>query len=118
MKCFRRKKIWGIFAFLLVFALSGLLVMLLWNALLPSIIGVGSVSYLQSLGIIILSRLLFGGMGHWGKHAMGHWGMHHHHNNKEIFAMHQKFHGMSEQERQDFIHKRMNDLKDWKNGGE
>ncbi len=42
-------------------ALASLVVMFLWNAILPSVVGWGAVSYWQAMGIFILSRLLFGG---------------------------------------------------------
>ncbi|XBS71978.1 hypothetical protein ABK905_21565 [Acerihabitans sp. KWT182] len=37
------------------------LVMLLWNALLPAIFGVKSIGFFQALGLLILSKILFGG---------------------------------------------------------
>lgn len=48
-------------------ALSGL-VMLLWNWLLPELFfGVKEIGYLQALGLLVLSRILFGGWrGHCG----------------------------------------------------
>ncbi|MFI3299764.1 MAG: hypothetical protein R3Y49_08185 [Rikenellaceae bacterium] len=49
--------------FILLFALMGLAVMLLWNALIPQIIEWSAIDYLQALGLIVLSRLLFGGWG-------------------------------------------------------
>jgi len=33
----------------------------LWNILLPEIIGVKAISYWQALGILVLSKILFGG---------------------------------------------------------
>jgi len=44
-------------------ALVGLLVMLLWNALMPAIFALPAISYWQALGLFILSRLLLGGFG-------------------------------------------------------
>lgn len=41
----------------------GLVVMSLWNALLPAILGVKSIGFWQALGILVLSRILFGGLG-------------------------------------------------------
>ena len=35
--------------------------MLLWNAILPDVIGVTTITYWQALGIFILSKILFGG---------------------------------------------------------
>lgn len=63
------KKFWikkGIM-FLLIFVaavlLFGLLVMGLWNALLPAILGVKAITFIQALGILLLSKILFGGFG-------------------------------------------------------
>jgi hypothetical protein len=43
-------------------AVAGLLVMLLWNAILPSVFSnVGSLTYLHAVGLLILCRILFGG---------------------------------------------------------
>ena len=44
-------------------AILGLLVMSLWNALLPAILGVKSIGFWQALGVLALSRILFGGLG-------------------------------------------------------
>ena len=46
----------------------GLLVMSLWNAILPAVLGVKAISFIQALGILLLSKILFGGFGggrHW-----------------------------------------------------
>lgn len=50
--------------FLLIPIGIGLLVwavMLLWNGILPEVIGVNSITYWQALGIFVLSKILFGG---------------------------------------------------------
>lgn len=52
--------------FSLLFALVfGLLVMWLWNWLIPGIFGggVGEIGYFEAFGLVILARLLFGGFG-------------------------------------------------------
>lgn len=41
----------------------GLLVMSLWNAVLPALIGVKSIGFWQALGLLVLCRILFGGLG-------------------------------------------------------
>lgn len=41
----------------------GMLVMSLWNALLPGIVGVKSIGFWQALGLLVLCRILFGGLG-------------------------------------------------------
>ena len=38
-------------------------VMLLWNALLPGLFGFSTLNYLQAMGILLLVRILFGGLG-------------------------------------------------------
>jgi hypothetical protein len=48
--------------FAIVFVgLAGLVVMTLWNALLPEILGVSAITFGQALGLLVLSRILFGG---------------------------------------------------------
>ncbi|MBU4538075.1 MAG: hypothetical protein L6264_05675 [Weeksellaceae bacterium] len=46
----------------MVFAVSGM-VMWLWNCLLPEIIGVKTITFWQAMGILVLSKILFGGFG-------------------------------------------------------
>ena len=44
----------------------GLLVMLLWNALVPELFHGPTVSFVQALGLLVLSHILFRGPGRWG----------------------------------------------------
>jgi hypothetical protein len=57
-----------------VAALGAAVVMLLWNAVVPATFNGPTLGYTQALGLLILSRLLFGG---WGRHGGGlkqvHW---------------------------------------------
>lgn len=53
-------------------ALAGLAVMYLWNWLMPEIFGLSAITWVQSLGLLALSRILFGGRGGWGKGRGGH----------------------------------------------
>ena len=115
MKRFRGKHILHFFCMIGVFALVTAVVMFLWNALIPSIIGWSVISYWQALGLIILSRLLLGGLGKWGHWRCGH----HHHDHfgekceknpefrQHMWHMHEKMSGMSPQDRRDYIRKRM-----------
>ena len=65
----------GLLAFcmvLAVLALAGWVVMGLWNALVPALFGGPVLRFSQALGLLILSRLLVGGLrGRGGWH--GHW---------------------------------------------
>ncbi|MDR3665775.1 MAG: hypothetical protein P4L35_02920 [Ignavibacteriaceae bacterium] len=65
----------------------GGLVMLLWNSILPGLIHVGQITFWQAVGLLILSKILFGGWGHRGS-GWGH-------------RRHQWMH-MSEEEREKF----------------
>ena len=58
------------FMFFILFTLGILLftfiVMSLWNAILPSVLHVSTITFSQALGILILSKILFGGFrGGW-----------------------------------------------------
>ena len=56
---------------LLFVGLAGWTVMMLWNALLPAILGVSSITFWQALGLLVLSRILFGGYGFRGRGGYG-----------------------------------------------
>ena len=75
-----------------------LAVMLLWNSLIPSIFGLGIISFWQALGLLVLSRLLFGGFGHGCGRGFG--GMHHKN------AMREKWTSMTPEQQKEFINKR------------
>ncbi len=81
----RGKNFWikvAIFAPLAIVAgvyIFGSVVMLLWNGILPALFGFHTITFWQALGILILSKILFGGFG--GQHRRGHSG-HHHTNNR------------------------------------
>jgi hypothetical protein len=79
------RKHWWAFLFLAPIALAlfigigGWVVMSLWNWLLPTLFGWPVVSFWQALGILVLSRILFGGLGShgpkgssWRRHKVGH----------------------------------------------
>jgi hypothetical protein len=50
-------------AMLLLIALGGEVVRLLWNWLLPPLFGWRPVTFWQALGLLALCRILFGGLG-------------------------------------------------------
>lgn len=56
-----KKRILKLVVFLAIVAIIGLIVMWLFNAILPSITGWGKLSYLQAIGLFVLCKLLFGG---------------------------------------------------------
>ncbi|WP_323758034.1 hypothetical protein [Roseivirga sp.] len=49
--------------------LFGSVIMLLWNWLMPDLFGLTTITFWQALGLFILSRILFSGMGGKGKHS-------------------------------------------------
>ncbi len=55
--------------FALVF---GLLVMWLWNWLMPALFGLGEITYWQAFGILLLAKIFFGGFGHHNKEPSDH----------------------------------------------
>jgi len=43
------------------FLVDALLLMFLWNALFPALLGAGRMSYWQALGVVLLWQIVFGG---------------------------------------------------------
>jgi hypothetical protein len=56
----------AILGIVLVIAIGGTLVRLLWNWLLPPLFGFPQVTFWQALGLLALCRILFGGTGRHG----------------------------------------------------
>jgi hypothetical protein len=78
-------------------------VMLLWNALIPDIFGLAVINFWQALGLLVLSRILFGN-GFGGK--MGH-GRHHRFGGEfEKNAIREKWMKMTPEERKEFVKSR------------
>jgi Ca2+/H+ antiporter, TMEM165/GDT1 family len=72
----------------------GVVVMLLWNAILPGLVGAATLTYWQAVGLLILSKILFGG---W--HGRHHDKLHRHlHGRNRLFA-HEWWTNLSEEER-------------------
>jgi hypothetical protein len=57
----------ALLAFVVFIAIGGQVVMLLWNWLLPPLFGWQQIGFWQALGILALSRILFGGFGMHGR---------------------------------------------------
>lgn len=75
-------------------AIGGFIVMLLWNWVMPAVFGLGTLGYLQALGLLVLARVLVGARpGRGGRFRGGrHWRR----------RMHERWAGMSEDERAKF----------------
>jgi hypothetical protein len=98
---FNRVALTGIF--LVIIALFGFAAMFLWNWLLPAIFGLPELTYVQALGLLVLSRIFFGGAGFGGlsRMAMGFAGGNVHGN-----PFRERWMQMSDEERKEFIAKR------------
>lgn len=53
----------AILGILVFVAVGGVVVLLLWNWLLPPLLGWPQISFWQALGLLLLCRILFGGFG-------------------------------------------------------
>ena len=53
-------------------AAFGYVVMTLWNAVLPAVAGVHPIGFLEAVGLLVLSRILFGGL-RGRRHRGWHW---------------------------------------------
>ena len=92
----KRKKFFFFIPFIIagVILLFGWIVMLLWNAILPTAVHAGELSYWQAVGLLILTRILFVGFG--GKRFGGPGGF------KERMYWKEKWSKMSDEEKLKF----------------
>jgi len=91
---------------LLFLASVGLVVMLLWNWLVPELFYGPQITYLQSLGLLLLCKILFSGFGghkkKYGQYKYQHWES----------KMKSKLASLSEEERQKLKEKMSQKLDD------
>ncbi len=84
----------------------GFVVMSLWNAILPAVLGVKAITFAQALGIFVLSKILFGGFkgggGGWSRKKQE-WKM----------RMDDKWQTMSSEERQQWKEKMRGSCRTW-----
>jgi hypothetical protein len=67
----RHSHFFGLIFIIAAIAAFAAVTMLLWNWLMPAIFGLPLLSYWQATGILVLARLLFGGIGHHGPFGHG-----------------------------------------------
>lgn len=107
----KKRKFFGVLIFIAVFAAAIAVVMLLWNALIPSIIGWSAITYWQAAGLMILCRFLLGGFGRFGKGGhFGRFGYKDHPfkgREEDMHALRERMKGMSRDERREYIRNRM-----------
>src|SRR2546423_623205 len=65
---------------ILAFVVLGFVVMSLWNWLAPAVFGARTINFGQALGMLLLSKILFGGFrgrpghgGHWQRRMSARW---------------------------------------------
>jgi len=89
---FRRR--WYLFIPLIfvAFVAFGFITMHLWNGLMPLLFHLPEITFWQTIGLMILSRLILGGFG-------GHRGGHGHHCRRDL---HEKWENMTPEEREKF----------------
>jgi hypothetical protein len=110
----KKKWFWGPLIglkIILVIFLTSLIVMWLWNILVPQVFNGPVITYWQSMGLLVLSKLLFGGIGR------GFRGRHHYDHRyrseewKEKFR--RKMESMTPEEREKFRKKCSSRFYDW-----
>lgn len=81
---YSRRRKFGFVIMAILFAIAiGFVIMLLWNWLMPELFGLTEISYWQAVGLLILSKILFGGgwskkqhprhSNYWKKRFMSKW---------------------------------------------
>ncbi|PWU02024.1 MAG: hypothetical protein C5B52_06220 [Bacteroidetes bacterium] len=87
-----RKAVMIVFFAALFITVFSYVVMLLWNAILPQVLHVSSINFIQALGILVLSKILFGGFHGGWRGRGGHW----------KYKMREKWQNMSVEDREKF----------------
>jgi hypothetical protein len=119
------------FAIIMVVALGvlSLIAMYLWNWLVPTLFAGPTITYLQTLGLLVLSRLLLGGLRPRGPFGHGHWHHRQWHHGRGPFRhehfgrgpfgdhRHMQWSRMTREERQQMRQKMREELREHLRGG-
>lgn len=86
-----------LFKMILILAITSVIVMLLWNALIPAVFSGPVINYWQAAGLLLLSKILFGSMGRG-------FGKRHHHYPDEMWKqkLKAKYEAMTPEEKEKF----------------
>jgi hypothetical protein len=104
----KARHFWHGVIFLAAIAAIAAVTMLLWNVLVPAIIGWSAINYWQAAGLLILCRLLFGGMfGGLRHHRHGMHGRGFRHEHPFHAHIHERMKGVTVEEKREYIRKRM-----------
>jgi hypothetical protein len=87
------------FGFLFVLGF-GFLTMSLWNWLVPALFNGPIISFYQAIGLLILSKILFGGFKGRGGRCGGHWGGRHPRHEYWRKRMEERMSSMTEEEKE------------------
>jgi hypothetical protein len=98
-KDFFKFRLAGILIVLAIIAGLSVAVMLLWNALMPDLFSLPPLNYGQAAGILVLARILFGGLG------LGHFAPRRGLNCSGGNRLREKWMNMSGEERKAFVEK-------------
>jgi len=93
----------GIGILLVTYAVFSAAVMLLWNVLMPQLFVMPVLNYWQAAGLMLLSRILFGGLVHDMAGRARHRGMGNGHLFQHGNKLREKWMNMSEEERKEFL---------------
>ena len=83
----------GVIFFVATIAIFGVVVMAIWNRLMPEIFGLPTLDYRQATGLLVLARIFFGGIGGWFPNGF--------HRNR----LREKWNGMGEAEKEAFTNR-------------
>ncbi|MBA2762501.1 MAG: hypothetical protein H0U39_11185 [Segetibacter sp.] len=61
----RKKRFFFLFFIPVLFLVFTSILMLLWNAILPAVLHVNTLTFWQAAGLLVLCRILFGGFKFW-----------------------------------------------------
>ena len=105
---YHRRKFFFIPLVLAAIVLFVLVTMLLWNALLPALFNFSEITFWQAAGLLILTRLFFGGIHpRWNRHS-----------SHMDYELRNKIVQMSPEERKEFFRKMHYNREVWRRGAQ
>jgi len=106
--------LWHILFFMIVTLILGLVIMLLWNAIVPGLFDMPEISFWKAVGLFILARIFFGGI--WRSGMLFPDERRYRHGSYRESPLYKEWTNMTPEQRQEYMDRKREHFRHWHGG--
>ncbi|MCI1639725.1 MAG: hypothetical protein LKI42_00415 [Bacteroidales bacterium] len=100
--------------FIIATLVLGLVIMLLWNAIIPGMFGIPEITFWKAIGLFILARILFGGI--WKSGMFSSDGNKRRHDSYRDSPLYREWSAMTPEQRNEYMDRKRESFRHWHGG--